>query len=292
MTRIYRDPRTLIFLIVFHVWVAEGSNSTIPKHTCEKFGRYPKLVNITTEERAELHPVVIFPNRSINVVDNTGSSGLASSIEIEKARSRNVWFRKWPKIFVGKMVEVITFGTIRPLEKTQSNEWSFGRYDEDRSNMYTSSVFDDSNFVDGYAGRRTIHLGVDIGAPAGTKVYSFSDGVVHSAGYNDDHGDYGFVVVIEHRLPRSSIKIWALYGHMDRATIQGKKPGTAVKRGQVIGRIGDCHENGGWSAPHCHFQLSIRPPETHDMPGACSLDDRPRALNEYLDPRYILGDIH
>jgi murein DD-endopeptidase MepM/ murein hydrolase activator NlpD len=292
MARIDRPPSIPILLFLILVWTAQGSHHPIPEETCSKFGSYPNSVNITTEERAAFHPVVIFPNRSINVIDNTATSGLASAKARAKARKRNAWFRKLPKRFVAKMVEIITFGTIRPWENTHSPEWGIGRYDEDRANMYKSAVFDDTNLVDGYAGTRTIHLGVDIGAPAGTKVYAFSDGVVHSAGYNEGFGDYGFVVVIEHRMPLSSNKVWALYGHMDRGTIQGKKPGTIVKKGQVIGRIGDCHENGGWLAPHCHFQMSIRPPETHDMPGACSMEDRPRALNEYLDPRYILGDIH
>ena len=115
---------------------------------------------------------------------------------------------------------------------------------------------------------------------------------MHSAGYNEGHGDYGYVVVIEHTLPQSSTKVWALYGHMDRATVANKPPGTPIQRGQVIGAIGDCHENGGWTAPHCHFQVSIRPPETHDMPGACSVEDRPIALHQYFDPRYILGEIY
>lgn len=123
-------------------------------------------------------------------------------------------------------------------------------------------------------------------------MYAFADGIVHSAGYNKGYGDYGYVVVIEHRLPLSSTKIWALYGHMDRGTIVGKSPGTAIHRGEVVGAIGNCHENGGWRAPHCHFQLSMKAPSTHDMPGACSAVDRSTALNEYIDPRYILGKLY
>jgi murein DD-endopeptidase MepM/ murein hydrolase activator NlpD len=114
---------------------------------------------------------------------------------------------------------------------------------------------------------------------------------VHSAGYNEGHGDYGNVVVIEHQLS-SGTKIYALYGHLDRTSIKGKKSGTKIKKGQVIGRLGDLHENGGWVEPHCHFQLSTRPPETHDMPGAASVDDRKRALINYPDPRLVLGNIY
>jgi hypothetical protein len=45
-------------------------------------------------------------------------------------------------------------------------------------------------------------------------------------------------------------------------------------------------------APHVHFQLSIEPPETHDMPGAVALADRNKALVQYPDPRWVLGEIY
>ena len=66
-----------------------------------------------------------------------------------------------------------------------------------------------------------------------------------------------------------------------------------IHRDQIIGYVGDCHENGGWTLPHVHFQLSIYPPQVeHDMPGACSIDDRINALYHYPDPRYVLGELH
>ena len=43
---------------------------------------------------------------------------------------------------------------------------------------------------------------------------------------------------------------------------------------------------------HVHFQLSIEPPDTHDMPGAVTLEDRPKALVKYPDPRYVLGMLY
>jgi murein DD-endopeptidase MepM/ murein hydrolase activator NlpD len=71
------------------------------------------------------------------------------------------------------------------------------------------------------------------------------------------------------------------------------RPGLAVTKGQVIGRVGDVYENGGWNAPHVHFQLSMNPPDQpHDMPGASSVEDRPKALLQYPDPRYVLGPIY
>lgn len=184
---------------------------------------------------------------------------------------------------------------------SNSSQFAVGRYDENRVGMYESDLFDDTaNDIDGFAGRRTVHMGIDLDAPVGTKVYSFSDAVVHAAGYNSDLGDYGNVIVLEHILPASSDastdepmrKIYALYGHLDGPSIRGMTVGKHIRKGQLLGRMGDIHENGGWFMPHVHFQLSIHPPVTHDMPGAVSLQDRPRALQEYPDPRLILGPLY
>lgn len=266
----------------------------IPRETCSPFGSYPNLLEITEEERQGFHPVVEYPSNSTpRVNDYESAVGLASADEILEAKRRNTWwnrlFRSLTRAFHGIIglendADDI-FGNI-------SSQWNIGKYDENRLEMYSSEIFAEDNTVDTYSGKRTVHLGVDLGAPVGTKVYAFAGGKVHSLGYNADHGDYGYVVVIEHQLPAPERTVWALYGHLDESAIQGKRAGSKIKKGQVIGRIGDCHENGGWLAPHCHFQLSMRPPETHDMPGASSMKDRQRALNDYPDPRYVLGNVH
>ena len=46
--------------------------------------------------------------------------------------------------------------------------------------------------------RRTVHVGIDIGAPINTPIYAFTDGIIHSVGYNPAIGDYGNVIVIQH----------------------------------------------------------------------------------------------
>ena len=55
--------------------------------------------------------------------------------------------------------------------------------------------------------------------------------------------------------------------------------------------MGDKHENGGWES-HLHFQLSINEPETHDMPGVVDPQNRDEALENYPDPRLVLGPIY
>ncbi len=59
--------------------------------------------------------------------------------------------------------------------------------------------------------------------------------------------------MLDHETP-GGIRFHTLYGHLDRASAEALAPGAAVRRGDVIGRLGDERENGGW-APHLHLQL-------------------------------------
>tara|TARA_B100000676_G_scaffold126_1_gene141 strand:- start:2771 stop:3382 length:612 start_codon:yes stop_codon:yes gene_type:complete len=164
--------------------------------------------------------------------------------------------------------------------KSPSDRFCIGKYNEVRPNMYNTELFE---------GVRNIHMGIDIGGPVGTPCMAFSDGVISHFGYNSEPGDYGFVVITKHVL--SGKNCWALYGHLDSASIKGKKVGEKISKGQVIAWFGDFHENGGWE-PHLHFQLSYKEPQTHDLPGVVSEEDRERSLKDFPDPRLVMGPIY
>ena len=159
-------------------------------------------------------------------------------------------------------------------------EFCIGKYDEIRPNMYKTSIF---------AGVRNIHMGEDIGAPVGTPCKAFEKGIISNFGYNPEPGDYGFVVITEHKI--SGVSVWALYGHLNSKSIDGKEIGQFIEKGETIAWLGNESENGGW-APHLHFQLSLIEPRTHDLPGVVSAEDRKEALKTYPDPRLILGPIY
>ena len=164
--------------------------------------------------------------------------------------------------------------------KSPSDRFCIGKYNEVRPNMYNTELFE---------GVRNIHMGIDIGGPVGTPCMAFSDGIISHFGYNSEPGDYGFVVITKHVL--SGKNCWALYGHLDSASIKGKKVGEKISKGQVIAWFGDFHENGGWE-PHLHFQLSYKEPQTHDLPGVVSEEDRERSLKDFPDPRLVMGPIY
>ena len=160
------------------------------------------------------------------------------------------------------------------------SDFSIGRYNEVRPNMYKTDLFD---------GVRDIHMGIDIGGPVGTPCMAFADGEISHFGYNPEPGDYGNVVITRHKFGENSV--WALYGHLDSASIDGKEIGQKVLAGEIIAWFGDFEENGGWE-PHLHFQLSLIEPETHDMPGVVAQEGREQALIDYPDPRLVLGGIY
>ena len=156
-------------------------------------------------------------------------------------------------------------------------EYSVGKYDELRPGLYSTELF---------SGERFLHIGIDIGAPVGTPCMAFTDGEISHFGYNPADGDYGHVVITKHIL--DGTPIWALYGHLDAISIEGKSVGQKVNSGEGSCWMGAQHEKGGWE-PHLHFQLSFQEPKTHDMPGVVAPANREEALQIYPDPRLVLG---
>lgn len=166
----------------------------------------------------------------------------------------------------------------------KSNErrfpYSVGRYNEKRRGLYTQGIF---------AGERDNHLGIDIGAPAGTPVYAFEAGEIFLFADNANAGDYGPTLITKH--VSFGKALYALHGHLSRNSLLGKKIGQTFAKGERIAWIGDEEENGGWP-PHVHFQLSYEAPEKADMPGVVSDADLEEALRKYPDPRLVLGPIY
>jgi murein DD-endopeptidase MepM/ murein hydrolase activator NlpD len=87
-----------------------------------------------------------------------------------------------------------------------------------------------------------MHKGLDFTAPIGTPIYATADGVVRESGFNT--GGYGTNVVIYHGYGYET-----LYAHMVRTKA---KVGQRVKRGEVIGYVGNSGKSTG---PHCHYEV-------------------------------------
>ncbi|WP_323005426.1 peptidoglycan DD-metalloendopeptidase family protein [Pseudorhodobacter sp.] len=128
----------------------------------------------------------------------------------------------------------------------QGVPYGIGLYGENRS-VYATDQFADQASVE----RRTVHLGIDVFAPAGTPVHAPFAGKVRHLTYNADPLDYGHTLILEHEGP---VPFFTLYGHLGGSLPSLLQVGDTVTPGQLIAHLGDWHENGGWAA-HLHFQI-------------------------------------
>jgi murein DD-endopeptidase MepM/ murein hydrolase activator NlpD len=138
-------------------------------------------------------------------------------------------------------------GTFDAWFAAQGLPYGLGAYGEART-VYQTAQFADAASPE----RRTIHTGIDVFAPALTPVHAPLAGVVHMVTYQADALDYGNCLIVRH--DAAGVAFYTLYGHL-AGTLPGLlQPGDVVAPGQVVGHLGDWHENGGW-APHLHFQV-------------------------------------
>ncbi|GAB3577872.1 aminotransferase class III-fold pyridoxal phosphate-dependent enzyme [Hymenobacter daeguensis] len=99
---------------------------------------------------------------------------------------------------------------------------------------------------------RSLHLGVDVWLPAGTPVLAPLPATVHSLADNDNFGDYGPTVILQHELEGTIF--YSLYGHLSRREWRNLCVGQRLAKGEAFATVGPYPENGDWPA-HLHFQL-------------------------------------
>lgn len=90
---------------------------------------------------------------------------------------------------------------------------------------------------------RGVHQGVDIAAAPGQPVRASADGVVLQA---SEIGGLGQAVFIAH-----GFGVTTRYGHMSRIDV---RPGQRVKRGDVVGRVGNTGRSTGY---HLHYEVRV-----------------------------------
>lgn len=93
-----------------------------------------------------------------------------------------------------------------------------------------------------YKGTKKHHDGIDFTAPVGTNIFSTGDGVVEEIEYS--RRGYGNHVIINHGFGYKT-----LYAHLHKINV---KPGQKVKRGEIIGEVGNTGKSVG---PHLHYEV-------------------------------------
>ncbi|WP_350290831.1 peptidoglycan DD-metalloendopeptidase family protein [uncultured Croceitalea sp.] len=163
------------------------------------------------------------------------------------------------------------------LEKNKAKV-AFGGYLEKR-NLYTSS----SRFSEGKD--RNIHLGMDFWCAAGTKVITPIAGKVHSFKNNNDSGNYGPTIILEHTA--ETISFYTLYGHLSLESLKGLYRGKEFSKGETLATLGTPDINVNY-APHLHFQIiQVIGEFKGDYPGVCNKNDLSFYKDNCPDPNLL-----
>ena len=212
----------------------------------------------------QVAPVVDFDADTDRLLqlDFTGNNHELSPDDIADTRKFSAWI----------------FGKLR----ANNCRYGIGGYFEHRTIYARSPLFNTGNTEP-----RRLHLGIDIWGPAGTQVYAPLAGTVHSFNNNDNFGDYGPTIILEHKL--GSLNLYTLYGHLNRQSLTGLYPGKPIPQGQPLALLGNDDENGHWP-PHLHFQLMFDMEGLQgDYPGVCRFSEAERYRQNIPDPELILG---
>lgn len=146
--------------------------------------------------------------------------------------------------------DAIRFGAlIDAAVRRAGRSYAVGRWAEDRA-LYTTE-----HFAGEGGERRTVHLGVDVFRPAGTRVFAPLDALVEIVANNARELDYGPLVILQHTTPAGR-RFWTLYGHLGPDCLSTLRAGMPVGPGEAIGTIGAPPGNGNWP-PHLHFQVIL-----------------------------------
>ena len=174
---------------------------------------------------------------------------------------------------------------IQRIMEDDGVDFGLGGYGEVRP-FYTTDAYQ----VEGNSGPRwrTVHLGLDVWAAAGTPVFAPLDGRVHSFADNAAERDYGPAIILEHT-PREGLTFYTLYGHLCRESLAQLEVGMPIQKGQRIATYGAREVNGNWP-PHLHFQVLLDTlGKQGDFPGVGFPDEWPVWRSLCPNPELLLN---
>jgi murein DD-endopeptidase MepM/ murein hydrolase activator NlpD len=162
-----------------------------------------------------------------------------------------------PRVYETQRIEGLPQATVTPppaqlarIQKEAASIYLARLTDSDGSDFLSGLDWPAQGVLSGVFGSRRIdngvpmtpHFGVDIAAPAGTPIRAPADGMVR---ISDDYFLDGGFLLIDHGQGVSTA-----YLHQSQRLAAA---GEAVRRGQVIGRIG---QSGRATGPHLHWEMS------------------------------------
>lgn len=188
-----------------------------------------------------------------------------------------------PIVATADLRDTVSFNElVNELLRAQHARIGVGGYLENRV-IYRRSP---GLFGDPAVPARSLHLGVDVWLPAGTPVLAPLPALIHSVADNDNFGDYGPTVILQHEL--EGVTFYSLYGHLSRAETAGLRAGQQLAKGEAFATVGPWPENGDWP-PHLHFQLMADLQDrVGDFPGVALPEERDYWAALCPDPNLVL----
>lgn len=158
---------------------------------------------------------------------------------------------------------------------------AFGGYIEKRNLYKRSTVFNDE-----ISEERSIHIGLDLWINEQAAIYSAFEGTIHSFQNNTALGDYGPTIILKHDI--EGFIFHTLYGHLSLESLNEKKIGSKILKGEKIANLGLPPINGDY-APHLHFQIIIDiENKIGDYPGVCNEKDLKFYVENCPNPNIVL----
>lgn len=173
--------------------------------------------------------------RSLNLesLDSLGDNALVETVSRKLDRLDNMVYNQiksfdFLQSQAAKMSERVTHvPAIQPISSKYLKTMASG-YGYRRDPIYGTSRF---------------HEGMDFSADIGTPVYATGDGTVAAAGWESG---YGNSIDINH-----GFNYLTRYAHLSEILV---KPGQQVKRGDLIGKVGNTGKSTG---PHLHYEVRL-----------------------------------
>jgi hypothetical protein len=216
---------------------------------------------------------LLFDLKNIKVIDSTIPYSQYTPIDLSE---KNI------EITQMDVTDAANFETFIECHLTQNKaRVAYGGYNEIRNLYKRSTAFNDLDSEE-----RNIHIGLDLWIKAGTPVLAALDGKVHSFQFNNNIGDYGPTIILEHQIENHTF--YTLYGHLSLESIASLQVGAFFEKGATLATLGDSTVNGDY-APHLHFQI-IKNIEANfgDYPGVCSKNKLNYYLENCPDPNLLL----
>lgn len=216
-------------------------------------------------------------------------------LNVERIKILNQKYRDWQKSAV-ESFEIVKDIRLRGFEEILTGQ-------VDMAGQNWPTLDDKKYYIGGYGENRiigatdpnapidemrTFHIGLDIFAPARTPIYAPLDGEIFAIKNNDLPRDYGPTIILFHKID-TNFGFFTLHGHLSLDSLENKKIGQKVSKGEGFAFLGAQNENGGWP-PHLHIQVILDMLDfTDDFPGLCKPTDREFWLLNCPNPRDLLG---